>query len=307
MPFRSPSILSSLALITLLVGGGDALACDSRACSCAKPTIARKRQGGWWIATSANFHVCSSGSIEEAEAAADHCEKVRERLAAKWQFEVATPWNPKCHVVLHPHGRSYIAAVGNGAEATAGSSLVKPSAGVITSRRIDLRTDVGDYLNAALPHEMCHLLVADKFRASPAPLWYDEGLALLVDPPAKLRLHQRDLEDGMRRGIALRLADVLTADRYPSPDRIAVFYGQCASVTQLLLQEGAPERVHQFAAQIHAVGLNPALRSSYEISSVAELEKRWTRREHVRAERGVASFLPIIKDGELYALTAVKK
>lgn len=75
-------------------------------------------------------------------------------------------------IVLHPDRESYLAAVGADAANTAGSSLVErnancdtKSANCISKRRIDLRGDRPDYLTAALPHELTHVMLADHFLA----------------------------------------------------------------------------------------------------------------------------------------------
>jgi hypothetical protein len=276
-----------------------ASACDSTNCSCSDVVIQCRRAGSWWVAVSTNFQVCSLRSSDDAKLAAERCEKVRASLLSAWQFsKEGALWRPRCHVILYPDARSYVAAVGRGSEVTVGSSLVKPRTGTITSRRIDLRSDVPRYLDAALPHEMCHLLVADQFRDHPAPLWYDEGLALLVDPPEKLRLHERDLRNGLRLGTAFRISEMLSAERYPEPHRMGVFYGQCAALTQLLLNERQPSRIHEFASQISAVGVNPALQASYGIGGVAELERRWARHDYSLSSQPVASRLPTYVYGE---------
>ena len=305
MPFRHSVARSLLAAIALLhfasvVGAGDTK------CTCSEAVIQCSRQGSWWVAISTNFQVCSLRSSGDAKFAAERCEEVRASLLSAWQlFTEAAPWHPKCQVILHPNARSYISAVGRGSEVTVGSSLVKPRTGTITSRRIDLRSDVPRYLDAALPHEMCHLLVADRFRDRPAPLWYDEGLALLVDPPEKLRLHERDLRNGVRFGTAFRISEMLSAQRYPEPQRMGVFYGQCAALTQLLLNEGQPARIHEFASQISAVGVNPALQASYGIEGVPELEKKWARHDYSLSRQPVASLLPTHIFGDPFGFASV--
>lgn len=237
------------------------------------------RQGSWWVASSRNFHICSRRGADEAKTTACTCEQLRDQLLTLLGFESApAAWNPKCHVVLYPTVDSYVATVGPGAEVTVGSSLVEPPRGSILVRRIDLRTDVANFLEAALPHELCHLLVADRYRDEPAPLWYDEGLALLMDPAEKLARHERDLQRGIQQGLAFGAAALLRARSYPSPERMAVFYGQCASLTHFLLEQGSPRQMHEFVAQSRAVGLNLAVRDVYGLSGVAELERQWLAR-----------------------------
>jgi hypothetical protein len=141
---------------------------------------------------------------------------------------------------MHGTTHDYVRAVGPGSEGTVGSSLVKPTVGVVRTRRIDLRTDVADYLTAALPHEMCHVVLADYFREGPPPLWFDEGVALQYDPPSKQRLHERDLRVGMRRANVFPLSELLALEKYPPADRCGAFYGQSVSLVRLLLTRGSP-------------------------------------------------------------------
>jgi hypothetical protein len=301
MPFHHAVARPLLATVALLLSSA-ACACDSTTCSCSKVVIQCSRQGSWWVAISKNFQVCSLRSISDATLAAERCEEVRASLLSAWQLSADdVPWCPKCQVILYPNARSYFAAVGRESEVTVGSSLVKPRTGAITSRRIDLRSDVPRYLDAALPHEMCHLLIADQFRERPAPLWYDEGLALLVDPPEKLQLHERDLRNGLRLRTAFRISEVLSAERYPEADRMGVFYGQCAALTQLLLDEGEPARIHIFASQISAVGVNTALQDTYDIAGMPELERMWARRDHSLSAQAMASLLRTHTSSEPFA------
>ena len=306
MPLHS--FLRSLLSVALMPLALAASACESTNCTCSDGGIQCRRAGSWWVAVNTNFQVCSLRSSDEARLAAQRCEEVRASLLSALQFpKEGAHWSPRCQVILYPDVGSYVSAVGRGSEVTVGSSLVKPRTGTITSRRIDLRSDAPRYLDAALPHEMCHLLVADQFRDHPAPLWYDEGLALLVDPPEKLRLHERDLRDGLRLGTAFPISEMLSVERYPEPCRMGVFYGQCAALTQLLLNEGRPSRIHEFASQITAVGVNPALQASYGIRGVPELEQKWARHDYSLFSQPVASLLPVNNYGELVVFASRSK
>lgn len=83
---------------------------------------------------------------------------------------------------------------------------------------------------------MCHVVLAD--RLPDAPLWLDEGIAILVDPVAKQRLHERDLRLGPKRGTAFSAEELLSLKTYPSAERWGVFYGQSASLVRHLLARG---------------------------------------------------------------------
>lgn len=294
------------ALILLLTCSVNAVACESATCICESSPIRCLRQGGWSVAISPNFHVCSLQGTAEAQAAAERCEEVRASLTRTWQFSEQGPWSPKCQVVLYPSASSYVAAIGPGSETSFGSSLVRPATGTITSRRIDLRTDLPDYLVAALPHEMCHLLIADRFRNRPAPLWYDEGLALLMDKPEKLKLHERDLREGLRKGTAFRLSEIFAAESYPEAHRVPVFYGQCAALTRLLLTEGEPRKIHAFAERLTSLGANAALLATYDIPNFDKLERKWLRGLS-SPPTSVASHLLTQDSGERFKFASVSK
>jgi hypothetical protein len=154
---------------------------------------------------------------------------------------------------------------------------------------------------------MCHVLIADHFRERPAPLWYDEGMAILVDRPEKLKLHEHDLREGLRRGIAFHLSELMAAKTYPASDRMGVFYGQCAALTQRFLELGAPAQLHEFVSIIPSVGVNGALRSTYGIGGLAELERRWAYTDQTVALRSVASLLPARNSGEQFGFASVMK
>ena len=261
-----------MATLALLLNSRDGFCCDSAACDCKSACpVNCTRQGAWFIAASDNFHVCSLQSQAHAEQMARHCEEVRTTVTRTWRGE-SKPWNPKCQIVMHGTTQDYVRAVGPGSEATLGSSLVKPSVGAVRTRRIDLRTDVADYLTAALPHEMCHVVLADHFREGPPPLWFDEGVALQYDLPEKQRLHDRDLRVGLQRGVAFPLPELLALKGYPPQDRWGVFYGQSASLVRWLLTKGTAQQLLSCVEQAPDGAVSMALREDFGLQGWREIQ-----------------------------------
>jgi hypothetical protein len=236
--------------------------------------VACRRQGGWFIADSPNFQVCSRASEAEAMLTAHRCESVRRELVDVWN-PAAPNWSPCCQIVLHADHNCYARQVGPDGASTLGSSLVKPETGAIKMRRIDLRTDVDDVFTAALPHELCHVVLADRFRHGRPPLWFDEGVALLYDPPAKLRLHRRDLRDGLQRGVAFSAGELMSLRSYPSPDRWGVFYGQCAVIVDALRERGTSDQLLTFVDRVPTKGVDGALREIYDIKGAPRFDRLW--------------------------------
>lgn len=246
-------------------------------CTCPDCPLERKdRQGTWFVVETANFQVCCNESIEPATHLARHAEMLRAALRLKWLGEESgDAWNPRCQIVLYSNKRRYEAAVGRGSERTVGSSLVKIDNGRITKRRIDLLGGQTEYLSAALPHELTHVVLRDQFVYVPLPRWADEGIAILADPQAKQARHFKDLKESLKRSNTFHAASLLALDEYPRADRIGAFYGQSASLAQYLVTKESPQRFVEFVERASSVGFDEALRQCYGIAGMGELDRLW--------------------------------
>jgi hypothetical protein len=226
----------------------------------------------------ANFQVCCERSIEPAVHLARHAESLRGTLESKWLGETsAAEWRPRCQIVLYPTRQQYVADVGRGSERTVGSSLVSADRGKITRRRIDLLGGTTDYLSAALPHELTHVVLSDRFSSKPMPRWADEGTAILADPKAKQRRHFEDLRSALKQGDEFHAAALLSLDDYPRADRFGVFYGQSASLTEFLVRRQSPQMFIDFVDRANYDGIDKALRECYGFASVSDLHRQWSR------------------------------
>lgn len=253
--------------------------CDSgRLCTCPDCTVSRcYTDARWYVVETQSFRVCSDESQSTAESLARHAEALRAELLPKWtgQKRAAEQWAPKCQIVLHATQQSYVAAVGRGSERTLGSSLVKAEGGKILKRRIDLLGGTTNFLSAALPHELTHVVVKDRFTQDWIPRWADEGIAVLADPPAKQGRHRNDLRNALVSGTTFEAGALLALDDYPRPDRFGVFYGQSASLAEYLLNRKTPADFLEFIERARVAGYDTALQTCYDISNVRELDRVW--------------------------------
>ena len=105
-------------------------------------------QGTAQEAFTENFRVTASGN-PDARTVAKLCEAWRTHLRVTWcpKSEVLV-WATKCDIVVHATKTSYVAAVGRGAERTAGSSLIDFKDKQVSLRRIDLLAEEGRGLAA---------------------------------------------------------------------------------------------------------------------------------------------------------------
>lgn len=240
----------------------------------------------WHLAETQNFQVCSLSSGSVAARAALTCEKLRASLLAKWLPQATTePWSARCQIVLHATQQTYLAEVGAAGAKTVGSSDVRIKQGRVHARRIDLRADQPDFMTAALPHELTHVVLADRFAAAPLPFWAEEGIAIQADPREKQDRHARDLHAAVNSRSLFHAAELLKLDGYPAKDRWGAFYGQSASVVQFLLERGTPGQLLDFLDRARASGYDAALREQYGVANVGELDRLWRAQVTLAAYR----------------------
>ncbi len=244
-------------------------------CSCPDPPggSSRQRQGRWFVVESQNFQACCDVSETRAGDLVRHAEALRRSLQSKW---LVTPtqesWNPRCQLVLHRDRQAYLRAVGRGGERTAGSSSVDVLDGRVTRRRIDLLGGDG-FLTAALPHELTHVVLRDRFPEAQLPTWADEGMAILADSVAKQERHRRDLDEALHLGTPLRVVTLLSLADYPRADLFGAFYGQSIALTEFLISRKTPQWFVEFIECASRRGYDAALREYYDIDGVAALER----------------------------------
>jgi hypothetical protein len=252
--------------------------CCGTICRCPQPSaeVVSHRQGRWFVVDSESFQVCCMESATPAEHLSRHAEAVRSTLIAKWlDKSPKAAWNPRCQIVLHGSRQAYVNAVGRGSERTVGSSLVNVDQGRTVSRRIDLLMSSTDFLSAALPHELTHVLLKDHFATIALPRWADEGAAILADPQAKRGQHHMDLAHAFARGKGFSAAELLTQENYPSSDRMGAFYGQSASLARFLIDRASYKQFLTFLEQATEKGYDVALRKCYGIDGVSQLDRLW--------------------------------
>ena len=178
--------------------------------------------------------------------------------------------------MLHPSLESYVAACGRGCEHTVGSSLVKVAQGEITNRQIDLLGGRADFLSAALPHELTHVVLKDRFPNEGLPRWVDEGIAILADTEAKQGRHLHDLQQGIANHTLFDTPSLVALEDYPGSDRMGVFYGQSVSLVKFLVAEKDPVQFVEFIQRAGAKGYDAALRECYGLDDVRQLDRLWS-------------------------------
>jgi hypothetical protein len=235
--------------------------------------------GNWKTYVTANFQIFHNDE-ELARKVALRAESARRDSAKRWTgAEPKSLWTPKCDLYLYPTAAIFAQETQQPPESP-GFSTAGLSGGRVTARLVKLRADNDKMLDAVLPHEVTHIILADLFPVQQIPRWADEGMSVLSEPEAEQALRARDLADPFRKDVLFHL-DVLMKTDYPSGSYWALFYAQSVSLTRYLVGQGTPPQFIRFVKATQQTNIDTALRQHYKIDGVAELEARW--KAHTRA------------------------
>ena len=223
---------------------------------------------------SANFvvvHIDRDRAI--AERAVQAAEATRETQVKRWGAG-SEAWSPRCEIVLYPSARDFARETLQPPDSP-GVSSMGMAAGRVVLRRVNLRTDHPNMVQAILPHEVTHVVLADLFPNQQIPRWADEGMAVLAEPRSEQSIRAADLDEPLRSGKVFRVGDLMSMTQYPRPEFWGLYYAQSVSLTRFLVETGSPAQFVRFVQQSQQTGVEPALRQVYSIPSFIELQKRW--------------------------------
>jgi hypothetical protein len=239
----------------------------------AGPTAPGGPSGSWQVLTTANFRILHADPALAGQVG-HVAEATRKAQAERWAGPGGRgPWTPKCDIYLYPTATLFSAMTGQ-PEDSPGFSLLSFSAGQIVTRRVNLRADHPQLLEAVLPHEVTHVVLADLFPDGQIPRWADEGAAVLSEPELEQRQRAADLARPLAAGRVFRVEDLM---RWNDPDAASwgLFYAQSISLTRFLVEQGSPALFVQFLRDAGREGFEPPLRRIYHIDGFTDLQNRW--------------------------------
>lgn len=228
-----------------------------------------------YVAETPNFRVHCCTSAERLRELAEACERLKTRTQTMWLGDNSANWQPRCEVVVHATVGTYCRTLGPGSERTSGCATVRLDKGRVAERRIDLRSDAEDWLTESLPHELTHVILAERFTDRRIPAWADEGIAMLAESPDKLQRRLNELRGVMSTGRTVSLRQLVSLENGPTPEARAGFYGQSVTLTGLLLERGTPQQLIEFIQSGQRDGYDEALRGVYGVESWPALESDW--------------------------------
>ena len=141
---------------------------------------------------------------------------------------------------------------------------------------MDLRHDIAGMMEAVLPHEATHVVLAGMFDANHVPRWADEGIAVLSEPNEKIEQHRRNLHKHHKEDQLFGLKELMELKDYPHPRRIAAFYAQSVVLVEYLTQKNGPKVFTDFVRDGIRHGYETSLQRHYGMT-FGQLEQAWDK------------------------------
>ena len=153
----------------------------------------------------------------------------------KWFDAEGVEWTPICELIVHPNAAAYTQMTGVPTNSPGHSRIESDPSGRVTARRLDLRMDIAGMMDAVLPHETTHVVLAGMFDSFHVPRWADEGIAVLSEPDTKIDQHRRNLLKNQKEGHLFGLKELMELKDYPHPRQIGAFYAQSVVLVEFLV------------------------------------------------------------------------
>lgn len=247
----------------------------ARAGEVAKIAVTVHQQAGLHAAETSNF-CCRTMHENSARKLAIVCEHWRQLLRQTWgEQAIVRTWSPRCEIVVHSSLAEYRSALGRPGDTSVGSTRMQFDGDRVVLRRIDVRCDAADWCQAALPHELTHVVLADQFRHRPLAPWADEGIAMLSEVSHKRQQRMADLRHALQHRSTYRIRDLLAVQQLPPVPLRDAYYGQSLALTSWMIQRTSPQRFLQFLQACEKMSVDEALRQKMGLEGIAELEREW--------------------------------
>jgi hypothetical protein len=208
----------------------------------------------------ANFLV-QADSAEVAKLVAESAEKCRQKLAKLWLGKEPAPWDVPCPIQVS----LTMSRVG-------GFTNVAFSHGKVHSQTVNIEGPLDRILKGPLPHELAHVLLANKFGFRP-PRWADEGVAILSEDKAQGERQVRAFRKIYAEDRCFALRRLLEMQDYPAD--VPCLYAQGHSVARYLVTAKGRKVFLDFLKDGHDRGWDTAAEAQYGFKDVEQLETAW--------------------------------
>ncbi len=210
-----------------------------------------------------NF-VVEAPTPELAQKVAVTAEQCRDDIALDWLGQKLPRWSRPCLVKVK------VGQIGAG-----GATTFAFDRGHVFGWNMNVQGTEERILDSVIPHEVSHTIFASHFRR-PLPRWADEGAATLVEHESERHRQQLILNQVMNTSQRIPLKSLLAMKEYPKEmENILTLYAQGYSLADYLVQQGGKTRYLQFLEDAHQRGWPVAIKASYGLKGIDDLETRW--------------------------------
>jgi tetratricopeptide (TPR) repeat protein len=256
-------------------------------------TVKHSERGanGFQLAETGHFRVFHNQNRDFADKVAQIAEDTRLQMSRKWFGKDGDDWQPKCDIYLHADGTEYKTATGQNPDFPGHSRIeLDKTNGRVVCRTMHLRCDNPSLLQAILPHETTHVVLAGNFGSKHTPRWVDEGVAVLTEPEEKVEQHRKNLNRCLQNRELIPLKDLLALENFPEARQITVFYAQSVALVDYLTRLRGPQVFMDFAREGLRCGYESALQKHYGLQGIPDLQDQFTRRIVADMEAGAKAF-----------------
>jgi hypothetical protein len=222
----------------------------------------------WQVLKSSHFLVMHRADEEFAKRVLDKAESSYTVISSDLGFtryQNFWVWDNRVKILIYPTAAEFVAACKAPVWALGQASYAR--------HEIACYQQSGPgFLNSLLPHELSHLILADYVGVDRVPLWLAEGFAQWEQEGRS--------SSGGRPEKWIRLADLLEMDirRNASPQQVALFYAQSASVVGFMISSYGGAAFGKFCKALRdGKTVEAALVVAYagDIPTVERLEEKW--------------------------------
>jgi hypothetical protein len=229
------------------------------------------RSGNWIIQQTDSFRILTQDPNLNLNKLPTLCERLKTKIQGVWLDKEAESWQPRCDVVVHATLANYRQTLGVGVGNSVGCATMQYNGGRVVSRRIDIRIDADHWQSDALPHEMTHVVLSDRFGARRLPAWIDEGIGVLAESDQKRQLRVKAFGAARERGTIYTVPRLVNLREFPDPQYRDAFYVQSAAIVRLLIEQEDPQDFIRFTDLVIDAGLDQALREVFNLDGLPAL------------------------------------
>lgn len=230
--------------------------------------------GIWQAVESSWFRVFHQNNEEIAIQVAQQADAAKAGASRRWLGIQGEHWPFRCDIWLYPTGEMYSRATGVPGTSPGHSTFQAENSRVL-SRKIELRMDHPNLLDAVLPHEVTHVVLAGQFGKNFLPRWLDEGMAILAEPRERIRRHTDHIPRYATEGTLLTAGQLITLSDYPDATKVGIFYAQSVSLVEYLCSLKGTQAFTLFVKDAVGGNWEAALKQHYSINGFAGLDRQW--------------------------------